>query len=159
MISAYARIAADLPSSRLILIGKGPKEPELRALVAKHNLQNRVLFQGFVPHAELYLKAFDLFIFPSRSEAFGLSLLEAMIARVPVIVSHVDGIRELVGCDYPFIIQPDDTKTLAVQMAAMAAKPSAERDQIADGLYARAAEHYDISRMEAAYLNIISPPF
>jgi glycosyltransferase involved in cell wall biosynthesis len=158
LISAYACIAASSPSSRLILIGKGPREAELRSLVAQRNLQGRVIFKGFVPHAELYLKAFDLFVFPSRSEAFGLALLEAMIARVPVIVSHVDGIRELVGRHYPFMVQPDDIKTLAAHMAAMAAKPAVERDQIASGLYTRAAEQYDISRMEAAYLKIIGPP-
>jgi glycosyltransferase involved in cell wall biosynthesis len=158
LISAYARIAASLPSSRLVLIGQGPKEAELRSLVAKRNLQGQVVFQGFVPQAELYIKAFDLFLFPSRSEAFGLALLEAMIARVPVIVSHVDGIRELVGRNYPFMIQPENTRALASHMASIAAKPPAERDQIAGGLYARAVKHYDVSRMEAAYLRIIGPP-
>jgi glycosyltransferase involved in cell wall biosynthesis len=158
LISAYANIAANIPSSsRLVLIGKGPKEAELHSLVAMHGLRERVLFKGFVPHAERYIKAFDLFLFPSRSEAFGLALLEAMIARVPVIVSHVEGIRELVG-HYPFTIRPDDVQALASLMASMLTKPAAALDQIGDSLYARAAEHYDISRQEAAYLKVIGLP-
>jgi glycosyltransferase involved in cell wall biosynthesis len=155
LIAAYADIVARMPSSRLVFIGKGSREAELRSLVATHGLCDHVLFKGFVPHAQRYLKAFDIFLFPSRSEAFGLALLEAMIARVPVIVSHVEGIRELVG-PYPFTIQPDDVQTWASQMAAMATKPAGERDQIAGGLYARAAKRYDISRLEEAYLKVIA---
>ena len=158
LIAAYADVAASLPSSRLVLIGKGYREAELRALVATHGLQNRILFKGFVPHAERYIKAFDLFIFPSRSEAFGLALLEAMIASVPVIVSRVGGIPELVGDNYPFMIQPDDVKALACQMVAMVNKPLEERDQLAGGLNTRAAHHYDIQRLQAAYLRIVESP-
>ncbi len=157
LIAAYANIAASIPSSRLVLIGKGPKEAELRSLAATHGLQDNVLLMGFIPQAQRYVKAFDVFLFPSQSEAFGLALLEAMIARVPVIVSRVDGICEVVG-NYPFTIRPDDVQALASQMASMVTKPAAERDQIGGGLYAHAAKHYNISRMEAAYRNILDLP-
>lgn len=157
LITAYAMIADKLPPSRLVIIGEGRKEAELRSLVAAHGLQDRVLMTGFVPHAQRYLKAFDLFVFPSRSEAFGLALLEAMVARVPVIVSRVGGICELVG-NYPFTISPDDAPALASQMAAMVTKPAPERNRIGSGLYARAATGYDISRLEEAYLEIIAVP-
>ena len=157
LIAAYARIADSLPPSRLVIIGEGRKEADLRSLIATHGLQNRVLLMGFMPQAQRYIKAFDVFLFPSRSEAFGLALLEAMIARVPAIVSRVGGIRELVG-HYPFTISPDDVQALASQMAAMVTKPAAERDQLAGSLYARAVEHFNVSRLEAAYLKIIGLP-
>jgi hypothetical protein len=157
LIAAYANVAANIPSSRLVLIGKGPKEAELRLLVAAHGLQDRVLFMGFMPHAHQYLKAFDLFLFPSRSEAFGLALLEAMIARVPVIVSNVGGICELVG-DYPFMHEPDDIQTLAMHMKTMARTSAAERDRIAGRLQNRAKTGFDITKLEEAYLNIARLP-
>lgn len=157
LIAAYARIVEKLPASRLVIIGEGRKESELRSLVTRHRLQSRVLLTGFVPNAQRYLKAFDLFLFPSRSEAFGLALLEAMIARVPVIVSRVGGICELVG-DYPFTIRPDDVQALASQMKAMVTMSAPERDQITSGLYARAVAGYDLTRMEEAYRKIIAWP-
>ena len=157
LIEAYARIAAKLPSSRLVIIGEGRMQKALHTLVAQHGLHDRVLMPGFIPKAQLYLKAFDLFVFPSQSEAFGLALLEAMIARVPVIASSVGGIRELVG-DYPFLIRPDDIQALALQMESMARKSKAERERIANGLHARAAADYDIGQLEASYLKLIALP-
>ncbi len=153
LINAFARIVDKLPPSRLVIIGEGRRKNELLALIAEHGLQGRVLLTGFVPHAQRYLKAFDLFVFPSRSEAFGLALLEAMVARLPVIVSNVGGIRELVG-EYPFMVQPDDVRALALHMQDMAVKSATERDRIAGGLHTRALAGYDINKLEEAYLKI-----
>lgn len=155
LIEAYARIVTQLPPSRLIIIGAGRRQEALSALVAKYGLQDRVVLTGFIPKAYRYLKAFDLFLFPSRSEAFGLALLEAMATRVPVVVSNVGGIRELVG-PYAFMIRPDDIQSLASQMRAMATKPARERGQIARGLYDRAVSGFSIAKLEKAYLSIIT---
>jgi glycosyltransferase involved in cell wall biosynthesis len=155
LIEAYARIVAKLPPSRLVIIGEGRRRKVLASLVARHGLRDRVLLMGFVPYAQRYLKAFDLFVFPSRSEAFGLALLEAMIACVPAIVSNVGGIRELVG-DYPFMVRPDDIPTLALQMSTMATKSTRERDQIAGCLHDRAVSAFNIAKLEEAYLKLIA---
>jgi glycosyltransferase involved in cell wall biosynthesis len=158
LIDAFARIVKNLPSSsRLVIIGEGRRKTELLARVTNHGLQDRVLLKGFVPKAQQYLKAFDLFLFPSRSEAFGLALLEAMVARVPAIVSKVGGICELVG-DYPFTHEPDDIQTLAMHMKTMARKSAAERDRIAGRLHNRAKTGFDITKLEEAYLNIATLP-
>ena len=153
LIEALARIVDKLPPSRLVIIGEGRRKNELLSRIADHGLQERVLLAGFIPNAQRYLKAFDLFLFPSRSEAFGLALLEAMVARVPAIVSSVGGIGELVG-DYPYMVQPDDIQSLALQMKDMATKPAPERDRIAGGLQDRAMTSYDITKLEEAYLKI-----
>jgi glycosyltransferase involved in cell wall biosynthesis len=153
LINAFARIVDKLPPSRLVIIGEGRRKNELLSLIAEHGLQGRVLLTGFVPDAQRYLKAFDLFLFPSRSEAFGLALLEAMVARLPVIVSNVGGICELVG-EYPFMTQPDDVRALAMHMQNMAVRPATERDRIAGGLHERALAGYGINKLEEAYLKI-----
>ena len=157
LIEAYKKIMADLPPSRLVLVGEGHRKDELLSLVAEYDLQDKVLFTGYLPNAHLYLKAFDVFLFPSRSEAFGLALLEAMIARVPAIVSDVGGIPELVG-PYPYKIDSHDTEALAANMLAMAKKSAPEREAIASRLHARAVAEYDINRLEEAYLKIIALP-
>lgn len=155
IIEAFARMATNLPSSRLVIIGQGRRESELRSLISTLGLGERVILKGYVPNAQLYLKAFDLFLFPSRTEAFGLALLEAMVARIPVIVSNVDGITELVG-NYPHKIQPDDVQSLARLMVSIATQSAQQRKRIADELYARAVEKYDIKQMEDSYLELIA---
>ncbi len=157
LIKAYKKIVEDLPLSRLVLVGEGRKKGELLSLVTEYDLQDKVLFTGYLPKAHLYLRAFDVFLFPSRYEAFGLALLEAMIARVPVIVSDVGGISELVG-PYPFKINPHDAETLAANMLSMASITAPEREIIANRLHARASADYDINRLEEAYLKIIALP-
>jgi glycosyltransferase involved in cell wall biosynthesis len=79
-------------SVKLLVIGAGPLEASLKAVVEGYKLQNRVLFQGFIPQTEIpkYLKASDIFVRPSLSEGFGNSFIEAMVAGIPVIAPPVD---------------------------------------------------------------------
>nr|WP_254873311.1 glycosyltransferase [Marinitoga sp. 1138] len=78
---------------KLVLIGKGPKEKELRKLVNELKLINRVLFLNPVKYEELplYYSAADVFVLPSidRGEAFGLVALEAMACGIPGITTEL----------------------------------------------------------------------
>ncbi|PWJ88102.1 N-acetyllactosaminide 3-alpha-galactosyltransferase/rhamnosyl/mannosyltransferase [Oceanotoga teriensis] len=77
----------------LVIIGKGPKEEELKAKVNELNLENEILFLDHVTYKELpeYYSAADLFVLPSidRGEAFGLVVTEAMACGVPVITTEL----------------------------------------------------------------------
>ncbi len=77
-------------------LGQGHLEGELKQLVSKLKLDERVRFIGQVPNHELprYLQVADMFIRPSLSEGLGISFLEAMAAGVPVIATPVGGIPE-----------------------------------------------------------------
>lgn len=82
---------------RLIIIGAGSKDQELRALAQSKDPQ-RIVFTGAIVNARRLLKAFDCFVLTSgNEEAFGLVLLEAMAARIPIISSDADGPREVMG--------------------------------------------------------------
>nr|WP_254871386.1 glycosyltransferase [Marinitoga sp. 1135] len=78
---------------KLLLIGKGKKEKELKDLVKKHNFNNRVIFLNHVKYQDLpfYYSAADVFVLPSidRGEAFGLVALEAMACGIPVITTEL----------------------------------------------------------------------
>ncbi len=81
---------------KLLIVGEGHLEQELRAQVSVSDLVSRVTFMGSVENAHLgdYLSASDAFVRPSLSEGFGISFMEAMAAGVPVIATPVGGIPD-----------------------------------------------------------------
>lgn len=86
-----------LPTSvKLLVLGTGPLELELKSRVAELKLEERVQFLGFIQHKDMpqYLHISDIFVRPSLSEGLGNSFLEAMAAGIPVIATPVGGIPD-----------------------------------------------------------------
>lgn len=79
---------------KLLILGIGYQEAELKRLAKALGVSERVNFLGYVAHADMprYLKVSDIFIRPSLSEGFGNSFIEAMAAKLPVIATPVGGI-------------------------------------------------------------------
>ena len=115
---------ADVPDARLVIVGEGECADELRDTAAKCGVANRVRFAGAVDDATLLAAyaAADAFVLPSlnRGEAFGLVLLEAMRARLPIVASAVEGsgIGEVVA-DSGLLVPPGDASALAAALAKM----------------------------------------
>ena len=87
----------DLPQYiKLLVVGGGPDEDALKALVAQLGLEERVIFTGQVERSEVskYRFASDIFVGPSRSEGLGHAFLSAMACRLPVIATQVGGIAD-----------------------------------------------------------------
>jgi glycosyltransferase involved in cell wall biosynthesis len=90
-----------LPGALLALVGEGGAdihscERELHAYVDEHGLRGRVRFTGPVERVEDWLRAADLFVFPTENEAFGLSLVEAMACALPAVTTLAGGMRDFV---------------------------------------------------------------
>lgn len=83
----------------LVIIGNGKELHDLKRLAKKLEITNRCLFCGIRSNAVNYFKYFDLFILPSRSEGFGLALIEAVQQKVPVICSDLMVFKELFNSD------------------------------------------------------------
>jgi len=79
---------------KLLILGQGYQEKELKNKTDKLGLTERVNFLGYIPHKEMpkYLHISDIFIRPALSEGFGNSFIEAMAAGIPVIATPVGGI-------------------------------------------------------------------
>ncbi len=119
IIRAFADVKIAFPRAKLLIIGDGPLEQDLKNLTVGLNLQDEVIFSGFVPNAQRYIKALDIFILASTKEAFGRVLLEAMIAKIPVIGTRTNGIPEVIG-DAGFIVEARDSKKLSAAILNVA---------------------------------------
>jgi len=80
---------------KLILVGDGPEKANIELLIRQNNLQHDVLLVGKVADPKEILSIADLFILPSETESFGLSALEAMAMKVPVISTNSGGLPEV----------------------------------------------------------------
>jgi glycosyltransferase involved in cell wall biosynthesis len=112
LIQALALIKPMCPKACVVIIGDGRLEVSLKELTRELQLEDAVIFAGFIPDSFQLIKAFDTLVLCSIEEAFGRVLLEAMIARLPVIASEVDGIPEVVG-DSGYLVTADNAPKLA----------------------------------------------
>lgn len=81
---------------KLAIVGEGEEEGALRRLAQELNIADNLKFFGFQADRLSYLKGFDVFVLPSRSEGTPRSIMEAMAANIPVIASDIPGCRSLV---------------------------------------------------------------
>lgn len=98
LIRGFALALPQLPAGSLLAImGSGRLEAQLKALATELGIGDVVRFLGQVPNGRRYFKAFDVFALTSDHEPFGMVLLEAMAAGVPVICSDCGGGPEVVN--------------------------------------------------------------
>ncbi len=97
LIKGFAKALPELPAGALLAImGSGRLESALKQLTQDLGVADSVVFLGQVANGRRYFKAFDLFALSSDHEPFGMVLLEAMAAGVPVVATDCGGAREVV---------------------------------------------------------------
>jgi len=96
LLDALSRLKAQYPRIGLDIYGSGPLEAKLRVHAKKAGVSELVTFKGTQPITDTLLHQYDLFVLPSVWEGLGIAVLEAQASGVPVIVSDVDGLSELV---------------------------------------------------------------
>ncbi|MFP4002053.1 MAG: glycosyltransferase family 4 protein, partial [Thermoplasmata archaeon] len=118
---------------QFILVGTGEFRSELERIIEREELEDTVMFAGRVPNEDLpnYYAATDIFVLPSvsRLEAFGIVALEAMSSEVPVIVSDIPGVREvIVEGKHGLLAEPMNSEDIAGKIRTLLENPDmAER--------------------------------
>ena len=122
LLRGFAKARAELPPGTLLAIaGSGPLEAELKALAAELAITDAVRFLGQVPDVRRYFRAFDLFVLSSDHEPFGMVLLEAIAADVPIFATNCGGAPEVVA-DTKRLFALGDSDELAVRLRAFFAE-------------------------------------
>jgi glycosyltransferase involved in cell wall biosynthesis len=117
---AFARVRHLKPGMKLLIVGSGAELPRLEANSRRLGLQNACLFSPATPLVPQYLRAFDIFISCSSSEAFSNAILEAMACGVCVVGSRVGGTPELIGNDERgLLFEPGSPEDLAAKLTAL----------------------------------------
>ena len=142
-IAAAALLQSSLPRVRFVLAGDGPLLAS-----ARERAPDNVTFPGFVSDRAAFFESLDLFIMPSRSEAWGMAALEAMAHGVPVIASDAGGLPEIVENEMGgWLVPAGDADALATAITAAAADSERLRAQ---GQRARErAQSFSLDRMAA----------
>lgn len=137
----------------LLIGGTGQEGNRLRQLVKKKGLGDHVRFLGFVPQEELpgYYALADVFVFPSTFETFGIVLVEAMAAGIPVVAARAGAIPEIVvDGETGFLVQPLSPESMAVRLRSLL-----ENDSLRQGMGQagrdRAVKCYDWDKLVADY--------
>lgn len=147
LLTAWSKASTALPGWRLMLIGGGPLDGELKALAAKLGVAGSVTFAGHVDDPFPLLKAAKLFVLTSRFEGTPNALLEAMACGLPAIVSNASpGPCELIGTgdDAAGLIVPvEDAEATAAAMVSLASDEALRKRLGANALRRVAAHEAD----------------
>ncbi len=140
LIDAFGRVSREHPDLHLVIAGRsGPEFPRVRERVAASGLADRVRLLIDVSHAEVtrWMRGATMFVLPSREEAFGIVLLEAGLAKLPVVATQVGGVPEVISSpQLGVLVPPDDAAALAGAISTLLTDP-----QRSAAIGARLSEH------------------
>jgi glycosyltransferase involved in cell wall biosynthesis len=135
------------------IIGDGPSLEYLESMAIKLNLKKNIRFLGTVTQEFLYnhLCEYDLYIQPSLKEGFGLTVTEAMAAKVPVLVSNNDGPMEIIDDGkYGYFFKINDEHDCASSIKKIRAM---NNSKILEMAYNRVLNCYNVKNTAKAYIN------
>ncbi|MFH1030905.1 MAG: glycosyltransferase family 4 protein [bacterium] len=96
LIDAAGEVVGDMPNVVFVLIGRGEMEDKLRKIIKDKKLGDKFFILGAIPDAFKYFHAFDVFCLPSIKEGLSYTLIEALLAGVPIVATDVGGNPEIV---------------------------------------------------------------
>jgi glycosyltransferase involved in cell wall biosynthesis len=154
LLRAAALVVQRFPDARFDLVGDGPERSSLEALSHALGLRRAVTFLGHREDVTARLAAADLFVLPSRSEAFPNAVLEAMAAGLPIVASGVGGVLEVIRQDETGLVVPaGDHAALAAAICRVMSAPSLARS-LARSARAEVTSSYSFGRMIGEFENV-----
>jgi len=149
------RLKAELPQARFLMVGEASRGENEEAEIILKKVQQFDLAEvtrhvGFRQDVPRLLAAMDVFVFPSRAEAFGMVLIEAMAMGKPVISSNCDGVLDIVQDGVTgLLVPPRDVESLT-ESAFRLARDSSLRAKFKTAGRTRVVEFFSIQRMLAS---------
>lgn len=145
--------------AKLLIIGSGPDDQMLADLTAELNLTGEVIFAGYQAEARHFYPLMDVFALASAREAFGLVLVEAMLAQVPVIATSVGGMPYVLDQGKAgILVPPNSPQDFAKAIFSLYQNPI-QRQQVAEAGRMRAELEFSAERycheMDTLYESLV----
>ena len=158
LIEAFA--AAKLPPNSILVLAGDPTPgyagyaEELGRKVTELGIASRVIFLPFTQHVSRLFPCFDIFVMPSRSETFGLVVIEAMASGIPVIATEAGGVPEIIENGRTgLLFQPGDKEALSGHLEQLAASQNL-REQYSTQGRQTALERFDYKRQSEKFFDV-----
>jgi glycosyltransferase involved in cell wall biosynthesis len=149
-VLAAQEVLKAVPNCRFVVVGKDHSidrgyRRDLKRLVSVLGMEEHFLWLDWLDDTASFYSAVDVFVSPSRSESFGLAILEAMLHGAAVVSTDTDGARELSGgmCELVPVNDPLAMSRLIVKLL----ENEQSRNELSTALKARAAEKFSLVRM------------
>jgi len=159
LLKVWPAILREHPAARLLLVGGGGLdmhncEQELKDYARENRLEHSVVFTGNVPNVPDYLRAADVFAFPTENEAFGSSLVEAMCCGLAVVTTPVGAISTIVQHGQNgLVIQPGAAGELESALNRLLSD-RALATRLGSAAHRCAVERYSAERVTRQYLDL-----
>ncbi len=151
-IDAISLLKEKHPSVHLYVLGEGGQREILEKHIEKRRLKEHVSLLGFVENGKKYLKAFDVFLMASLSEALAYAVLEAGMAGLPVVATDVGGIPEIIE-DAGIIVPSRNARAIAEAIEKILSSKD-EKKRYARDLQKRIKDHFSTETMHQNTLAI-----
>ena len=146
LLRAFASVRERNPDARLSILGGGPLEAETRALAASLELSDAVALPGRTEIRD-WLERADVFVHTSRWEGFGIVLLEAMLAGLPIVATRVSAVPEVVvHGETGSLVEAGDVAGVARELSALLDDPEL-RSRLGKAAEERARTEFSVARM------------
>jgi L-malate glycosyltransferase len=156
LLHAIRKLGPIMNGYRLVIVGDGPEEHNLQQLAVRLGIQEAVVFTGEIQLRDvpkLYQHC-EFFVLPSRSEPFGIVLLEAMAFGKAIVATKVGGIPEFVIDGHNgILIPPNDSDALAKEIMRMISDQE-HRSELGKNGFALVEEMYNYRVILAHYTNL-----
>lgn len=147
LLKAVPPLLKEFPDLKVLLVGDGPAREELVKLAYELGISDRVAISPPVDDTRVPLALMQVFAAPAWEEGFGLAIVEAMAAGVPVVASDAGGPGEIIEHGKSgLLIQPGDKEALEQSLRRLL-KEADSRRQLAEQGRRRAKERYDLERV------------
>lgn len=149
LLKACARLKENGHPFVLHLIGDGPIRKELEQMAQDLGLYDDIIFYGYMLHPEEFMPFFDVFVLPSRAEAFGSVFAEAALCHLALVGTNVGGISEQIENGVNGLLVPvEDDQLLAEALETVIIDPT-YRYQLAREASEKAKRDYSLHRVIA----------
>jgi glycosyltransferase involved in cell wall biosynthesis len=155
LFEAFAGLRRGHANARLVVVGGGERELELRVLAVRLGLEDSILFTGIRRDVPALLPAFDVACLSSVHEGVPLAAIESMAAGIPMVATDCGALRDIIADgEQGFIVPVGDSSTMCTRLLTLAGSADL-RERLGQSARKRVQQTYRVDQTARAYENLL----